>query len=70
MKLRIVYNAYSKRYRIARKRWWGWSFVTDPEGWQYLAFDSKEEAKTWIDECLASNDPPTGRWQVVEELAV
>ena len=69
MKLRIVYNAFTRRYRIERKRWWGWSFVTEPGSGSYLGFDSLDSAQQWVKDCFASLEKPSRRWEVVDELA-
>lgn len=68
MKLRIVYNEFSDQYRIERKRWWGWSFISEPGGVHYLAFDTLESAEDWLERCFKNQTRDSRRWRPVKEF--
>jgi hypothetical protein len=70
MKLRILYNEFSSRYRIERKRWWGWTFITEPSGFHYLGFDKLEQAEDWIERCYKKKNLPSRRWRQVKEIEI
>ena len=35
---RIVFNEETRRYRVERRRWWGWSFLMEAAGEDYATF--------------------------------
>ena len=65
-KYRIVFNEETGVYRVERRHWWGWSFVMDAAGEDYLGFASRREAECYI--CLQRRQPLLRyrRWQVVD----
>lgn len=70
MKLRIVYNQYGEQYRIERKRWFGWGFISEPGGLHYLAFDTLEKAEDWVERCFKNRDRTSKRWRTVKEMEI
>lgn len=63
---RIVFNEYSRRYRIERRGLFGWSFVIDDSGRDYATFASYEEARRFA--CRSRRRPARAdrRWRVVD----
>lgn len=66
MNWRIVYNEQTLRYRIERRRWWGWDFVADEAVGSYLSFSDLAAAKRWGCRHLGQQSQRPRRWQVVD----
>ena len=64
---RIVHNEHTGLYRVEKRGWFSWNFVTDPDSGEYLGFDGFEEARDWI--CEQSGKPGAAdrRWKVVQD---
>lgn len=63
---RIVYNEQTARYRIERRGWAGWTFVTADRGSNYLTFDSYEAARRFVCERCRPTRGEGRRWKVVD----
>ncbi|MCB1802671.1 MAG: hypothetical protein KDI82_13350 [Gammaproteobacteria bacterium] len=65
---RIVFNEHTEKYRVERRGLFGWQFVMDQSGTDYLTFDSRETAQQYV---CATRQVGAGRqsqrrWQVVD----
>jgi len=63
---RIVFNERTGRYRVERRRWWGWGFVMDAAGEDYLSFADYRDAQCFV---CRQRRPLSGeqrRWKVVD----
>lgn len=65
-KYRIVYNEQTKRYRVERRSWFGWTFLLDDAGAEYATFESCEAARRFA--CLRQRRQKVQRrrWQVID----
>jgi hypothetical protein len=63
---RIVFNKQTGRYRVEKRGWAGWSFVTAERGGDYLTFDSCEAARRFICARRRPRRDVGRRWQVVD----
>lgn len=63
---RIVFNEHSGRYRIERRRWWGWAFVMDQSGEDYLNFDTFQDALHFACRQLPRKPARHRRWKVID----
>jgi hypothetical protein len=63
--LRIVHNARTGKFRIERRRLWGWSFIMNDAGDDYLTFEKFDDAQDHL--CARNRPSPAGdrRWEVV-----
>lgn len=63
---RIVFNEQTARYRVEKRGWTGWTFVTANRGCDYLTFDSYEAARRFV--CGRQRPKPDSgrRWRVVD----
>jgi len=66
MNWRIVYNNQTHRYRIEKKRWWGWDFVADDSAGDYISFSDLAAAKRWACQHLGQRIQRPCRWQIVD----
>jgi hypothetical protein len=64
---RIVHNPQTGLYRIEKRGWFGWNFVTDPASGDYLGFPDLAAARAWICERTQTEDSPSRRWKVVQD---
>ena len=62
---RIVFNEETRRYRVERRRWWGWNFLMDAAGEDYATFADFDSARRFA--CAQSGQRQTAprRWKVV-----
>ena len=63
---RVVLNEQTGLYRVERRRWWGWTFVMDPSGDEYLSFRRYRDAMCFV--CRRRRQQqrrPYRRWKVV-----
>ena len=67
MMYRIVHNEQTGLYRIEKRGWLGWNFVSDPKTSDYLGFRHLDDARSWICERTQSKDEATRRWKVVQD---
>ena len=63
---RIVFNEQSGRYRVERRRWWGWGFVLDRSGEDYATFDRFEDAQRFVCARRLPRKARPRRWRVVD----
>ena len=70
MGYRIVHNEMTSRYRIEKRGFFGWSFVTAPDGGDYLSFTDAEAARTWICKKTRRDTDANRRWKVITECDV
>ena len=63
---RIVFNVQTARYRIERRRLWGWTFVMTDDGRDYLGFDRYVDAREHLCRRLRRSDDAQRRWRVVD----
>ena len=61
---RKVYNDDTGIYRVQKLGLFGWSFVTEPDGNDYLNFNSSEEAENWI--CKHTQNNENRRWRIID----
>lgn len=64
---RIVHNEQTSSYRVEKRGFFGWNFVTDPDSSDYLRFDDVEAACRWINARSRPAVADTRRWKVVSE---
>ena len=63
---RIVFNEHSGQYRIERRSLWGWSFLTDGGGREYLTFADYEAARRHLCRRLKRRVHTHRRWRVLD----
>lgn len=61
----IVFNEETARYRVERRRWWGWGFLTDASGENYATFNDFDGARRFA--CQQSGRFPEARrrWRII-----
>jgi hypothetical protein len=67
---RIVHNEQSAAYRVEKRGWLGWAFVSDPQTGDYLGFDSLEDARTWVRSRVQHGNGASRRWKIVSDCNV
>ena len=60
---RIVYNKQSGLFRVEQRRWWGWNFVMDESGEDYLSFADCRDAQRFV--CRKQRQQGHRRWRVI-----
>lgn len=71
MGFRIVHNQQTNRYRVEKRGFFGWNFVADPSGGDYLSFTDAESARAWICRQTTRRDADANRrWKVVTDCDV
>ena len=63
---RIVFNERTVQYRIERRRLWGWSFVMDDQGRDYLTFADYQAACRHLCALRDRRGDTHRRWRVLE----
>lgn len=66
---RIVHNEQTDTYRIEKKGFFGWNFVSDPHNGDYLQFASLSSARRWVQSTSKRSIPNARRWQVVSDCS-
>lgn len=64
---RIVHNEQTSTYRIEKKRFFGWSFVQDPDSGDYLRFSDMDSACRWLNTQDRRQQSDSRRWKVVAD---
>jgi hypothetical protein len=64
--VRIVHNEAAGLYRIERRGLFGWSFVTDRSGHDYLTFESYEAAQRYACRYCPDRRDAGRRWKVID----
>ena len=67
---RIVHNQQTDAFRIERRGFLGWTFVTDPDNGDYLGFDDLESARRWVRRHTRRDAAEGRRWKVVADCVV
>ena len=70
MTFRIVHNQQTHRYRVEKRGFFGWNFVTDPITGDYLSFTDTDAARAWICQQIRRGSDQNRRWKVVTECDV
>lgn len=63
---RIVFNEQTGLYRVEKKHWWGWVFVTDAAGEDYLSFPDCRAAQRYVCQQQRLQQSRPRRWRVVD----
>ena len=66
---RIVHNEQTDAYRVEKRGWLGWAFVSDPQTGDYLGFADIDEARRWVRRQIRNANPGNRRWQVVADCS-
>ena len=66
---RIVHNEQTDVYRVEKRSWLGWAFVSDPQTGDYLGFVDIDEARRWVRRKIRRNHSSSRRWQVVSDCS-
>ena len=67
---RIVHNQQTDAFRVERRGFLGWTFVTDPDIGDYLGFDKLESARAWVQRNTRRSGGKSRRWKVVADCVV
>ncbi len=64
---RIVHNEQTGSFRVEKRGWLGWAFVSDPQSGDYVGFESLETARNWIRNKLDQLNTKARRWKIVAD---
>jgi len=66
---RIVHNAQTNSYRVEKRGWLGWAFVSDPQTGDYLGFVDIDQACRWVRKQVRRSNADSRRWRIVSDCS-
>ena len=64
---RIVHNQQTDSYRVEKRGFLGWNFVSDEITGDYLQFGDLDAAQRWMQSACGTRNQDSRRWKVVTE---